>query len=80
MNSHVFEWMFEVAYVGQASRLTSEIKRLQARRPRYITEAKINRLFASPPGVVDRGEQPYSATFRNHFWGKPVMLFKTLSV
>jgi hypothetical protein len=48
MNSHVFEWMFEVAYVGQASRLTSEIKRLQARRPRYITEAKINRLFCIP--------------------------------
>jgi hypothetical protein len=53
MNSHVFEWMFEVAYVGQASRLTSEIKRTQARRPRYIPEAKINRLFASPPGVFD---------------------------
>jgi hypothetical protein len=53
MNSHVFEWMFEVAYVGQASRLTSEIKRPQARRPRYISEAKINRLFASPPGVFD---------------------------
>jgi hypothetical protein len=53
MNSHVFEWMFEVAYVGQASRLTSEIKRQQARRLRYISEPKINRLFASPPGVFD---------------------------
>jgi hypothetical protein len=23
---------------------------------------------------------PYSATFLNHFWGKPARLFKTLSV
>jgi hypothetical protein len=39
-------YSIKIAYVGQASRLTSEIKRPQARRPRYIPEAKINRLFA----------------------------------
>jgi hypothetical protein len=42
----LYLFSIEVADVGQASRLTSEIKRPQARRPRYIPEAKINRLFA----------------------------------